>query len=48
VTPWLTVPCEALPRHYPGHAPGHGVTVAMLGVGEETTWPLVRLFDESV
>jgi CubicO group peptidase (beta-lactamase class C family) len=39
---------SALLRHYPGHAPGHGVTLAMLGVGEDTIWPLVRLFDESM
>jgi hypothetical protein len=32
---------SALLRHYPGH----GVTLAMLGVGEDTIWPLVKLFD---
>lgn len=31
-------------RHYPGD----GVTLAMLGVGEDTIWPLVKLFDESM
>jgi CubicO group peptidase (beta-lactamase class C family) len=39
---------SALLRHYPGHASGRGVTLAMLGVGEDTIWPLVRLFDESM
>lgn len=35
---------SALLRHYPGH----DLTLAMLGVGEDTIWPLVKLFDESV
>jgi hypothetical protein len=39
---------SALLRHYPGHAPGHGITLAMLGVGEDTIQPLARLFDESI
>jgi CubicO group peptidase (beta-lactamase class C family) len=39
---------SALLRHYPGHAPEDGVTLAMLGVGEDTIWPLVELFGESM
>ena len=39
---------SALLRLYPGHASGRGVTLAMLGVNEDTIWPLVRLFDESM
>jgi CubicO group peptidase (beta-lactamase class C family) len=37
----VNVGASALLRHYPGH----GVTLAMLGVGEDTIWPLVKLFD---
>lgn len=39
---------SALLRHYPGHGAGDGITLAMLGVGEDTIWPLVRLFDEAM
>jgi CubicO group peptidase (beta-lactamase class C family) len=39
---------SALLRQYPAQSQGQGVTLAMLGVGEDTIWPLVRLFDESM
>jgi CubicO group peptidase (beta-lactamase class C family) len=42
----VNVGVSALLRHYPAHAAGDGVTLAMLGVGEDTIWPLVKLFDE--
>jgi hypothetical protein len=35
---------SALLRHYPGP----DVTLAVLGVGEETIWPLVELFGRSM
>lgn len=35
---------SALLRHYPRP----GVTLVMLGVGEDTIWPLVKLFDQSM
>ncbi|MEJ3750686.1 serine hydrolase domain-containing protein [Actinomycetes bacterium KLBMP 9797] len=37
----VNVGVSALLRHYPRN----GVTLAMLGVGEGTIWPLVKLFD---
>jgi hypothetical protein len=37
----VNVGVSALLRHYPEH----DVTLAMLGVGEDTIWPLVKLFD---
>jgi CubicO group peptidase (beta-lactamase class C family) len=44
----VNVGVSALLRHYPGHAAGNGITLAVLGVGEDTIWPLVKLFDESM
>ena len=44
----VNVGVSALLRHYPGHAAGPGITLAILGVGEDTIWPLVRLFDGSM
>ena len=39
---------SALLRHYPGDTPGHGITVAMLAVGEDTIRSPVRLLDEAM
>ena len=40
----MNVGVSALLRHYPGH----DVTLAMLGVGEDTIWEPVAAFDAAV
>jgi CubicO group peptidase (beta-lactamase class C family) len=44
----VNVGVSALLRHYPGDAAEAGVTLTMLGVGEDTIWPLVTLFGEAM